>query len=136
MRMKTFGFFIAEIGGKIIHLGLRIAGQRCESVTIFGEDGQRVSGPPDTVPAERLAAIWNERERIYRGAAAEYRDIGNAVEMRIWELRAEAVKRCRLDLQWQFALVRRVGPGPMTEAESEEYLAQEMKAHRGREEQL
>lgn len=86
--------------------------------------------------ALRLASIWIERERNYRAQAAEYRNDGNAVEMRVWENRAEAVKRCRLDLQWQFALVRRLGAGPMTDAECKQYVAEEMRQRGGREEQL
>lgn len=61
-------------------------------------------------PAKHLEAIWIERE------TERYRHYGAA---------AEATKNCRLNLQWEFELVRRLGSGPMTDAEAAEYLAQE-----------
>lgn len=105
-----------------------VSGRAALAARVKAAQGRIDQAMKDRDSAERLAAIWIERERKMRAAGPMGPLSGTPA--------SEAVKRCRLDLQWQFSLVRRVGPGPMPEAESEEYLAREMKARGGREEQL
>lgn len=71
---------------------------------------------------KHLEQVWIEREQKQRQVsqyAMENNEPGHAAM-------ADATKQCRIDLQYEFSLVRRIGPGPMTDAEAEEFLAQEM----------
>lgn len=70
--------------------------------------------------AEHLQTIWIEREQDQRKKAHASGEIGT--------LESEATKECRRDLQYEFRLIRRLGSGPMTKAEMEEYLKQESKS--------
>lgn len=75
--------------------------------------------------AKHLESIWIERETKQRQIAQDASEQNEAARYRHYGAAAEATKNCRLDLQWEFELVRRLGSGPMTDAEAWEYRAQE-----------
>lgn len=64
--------------------------------------------------AKHLEEIWIERERDIR-----------AKNCGLPSMESEAVKQCRLDLQYEFSLIRRLGTGPMTNTEMKQFLAEE-----------
>lgn len=70
--------------------------------------------------AEGLARVWIERERNQRTV------LNSKEKLTRGNQQSEATKACRRELQYAFRLVRRLGSGPITCAESEEYLKQEM----------
>lgn len=77
-----------------------------------------------TKSAKHLEAIWIEREGDERMKAPMSQQTNEPIAS---TLISEAIKQCRLELQWEFALVKQLGAGPMTKAEAEEYLANELK---------
>lgn len=77
---------------------------------------------------KHLEQVWIERERKQRQISQDAMEQNEPGRYRHYAAMADATKQCRLDLQYEFELTRRVGTGPMTDAESDEFLAQEIKA--------
>lgn len=112
---RWLGNTLAEAGAWLIERGIDVAGNEIKGWTIAHGN---VSESKDQ-RARHLEAVWIEREQKLR---AESGTPGGATR------ESDAVRACRQDLQHEFGLVRRLGPGPMTEAESAEYLKQERAA--------
>lgn len=87
-----------------------------------------VFGPTDETRARHLEAVWAEREQELRATALHAKETNQPVRYRDSEAAAEAVKQCRLDLQFEFRLSQRLGYGPMTDAEAAEAVKQDMEA--------
>lgn len=74
---------------------------------------------------KHLQQVWIEREIKERQVAADAQEENEPSRYRHYAAMAEATKQCRLDLAYEFGLTKRLGAGPMTNAETEEYLNQE-----------
>lgn len=77
--------------------------------------------------AKHLEAIWIERETKQRQVAQDAAEQNEPSRYGHYAAMAGSTKQFRLDLQYEFRLTQRLGAGPMTRAEAEEYIDNELK---------
>jgi hypothetical protein len=118
---RTISTWLTEVGAWLIDAGIRVGGRAIKGLSAPYECGfpSAVNETPQQYSARHLESVWIEREQRLRSKSKLPGGLSSE---------AEAVKECRLDLQYEFRLVRRLGPGPMTEAEAEEYGREEIAA--------
>lgn len=109
------------------YLGADEAGVEPQFVITETFDVERTQGQIDFFQrAKHLEAIWIERETKERQVAESMAEDNEPQRVALFAAKAEATKQCRLDLQYEFELIRRLGPGPLTQAEAEAFLAVEL----------